>query len=164
MAISVNFSPTPTAIAGYTPQNLPLAPINWEADWKPLQSKSPNELTLVNLKSTYDRPEKIRFTWTEIPDVYKNTQISATVQAPSKRGIKLYWQYRAIASVTDATVPDFRIDFPVESHGVLTIPSNGYMTELDVSTHLGHLAACLFPTGSNATTWLAGALRGSLSK
>lgn len=162
MPKTVNVGYTDTAISGVTSLTFPRGLLNYKVDYR-VKSDTSNELILTNLTSPVDRPERIRISYQEISNIYSGTDIDASVYSPSKRGTSILVQLTEILSVTDSTVPAFRVDLPLSIHLVLKVPANENLTSDIVLASLGRLISGLFETGSTANTRMNSLLRGSLS-
>lgn len=111
MAKVVNVGYTDTPIAGSPVLNLLRGSVNFKADFR-VKVDTPNEVIVTNLTSPVDRPEKFRFAYSEVPDIYKGTDINPAVYAPSRRGVSVLCQLSEVISVTDSTDPSYRKDVP----------------------------------------------------
>lgn len=115
----------------------------------------------MNITSPMDRIEKLRFAYSEIGDVYKNTSIDPSVAAASKRGVQVLAQTSETWSLTDAVDPEYRVDLPVSAHIVLKIPACEYISEADILELLGRTIGGLYD-GTTAEWRLNDLVRGSL--
>lgn len=154
--VSVGYTDTQT-----TPKTLSRPDLSFTTDFR-VKTNEPSEATLVNLTSPIDRQETIRFGFREIKDVYKNTSIDPSVAAPSKKGVQLLAQVSDIFSITDASVPTYRVDLPVSAHIVVTVPQCEYITADMVATLVSRALASLYDTGATTSTRLSQVMRGSL--
>lgn len=157
--LSLGFTDTP--IEGVTSLDFPRGLINYGADFRIKQSAN-NEVILTNLTCPTDQPEKFRIGYQEIADVYTNTGIQTSVQAPYKRGIKLLVQLTQVASITDDTDADFRIDAPISVQLIVKVPSIQEVTEEIILQSIGRLMSGIFETGSTTSTRLRSEFRGAL--
>lgn len=157
----VNFGYTDTPIDGVTALTLSRGLLNFKADFSPVNLKN-GEATVTNVTSPQDRPEKIRFAFSKIDNVYKGSGISSSVQAPSVRGTNLLVQLTEVASITDTTDASYRVDVPISAHIVLKVPAIEQITEDQIVAVVGRLISGLFETGKSDSTRLARLIRGSL--
>lgn len=144
-----------------TPKTLNRADLSYAADFRVRQDE-PGEAILVNLTSPIDRTETIRYGYSEIKDVYKNTSIDASVMAPSKKGVQVLAQVNDTFSLTDSVDPTYRVDLPVSAHIIVKIPACEYITPAMVETLVARAAASLYDTGATTTTKISQLLKGSL--
>lgn len=154
--INVGYTDTTT-----TPKSLSRPDLSYAVDFR-VKSNEPSEAIIVNLTSPNDRLETIRFGYTEIKDVYKNTAIDASVMAPSKKGIQVLAQVNETFSLSDATDATYRVDLPVSAHVIVKIPACEYITPAMVETLVARCVASLYDTGSTGSTKLSQLLKGSL--
>lgn len=162
MSKSVSVGYTDTPISGVTSLDLSRGLVNFGADFRK-KSESTNELILTNLTSPVDRPERFRYAYNDVANVYSGTGIDATVYSPSKKGVSVLIQLTETFSVTDSVDPTYRIDLPVSAHMVLKIPANENITAAMVETLIGRLASGAYETGSETVSRLQSILRGSLT-
>lgn len=162
MSKSTSTGYTDTAIAGYTPQTLTMGAVNFGANFTVKSEIGGKELVITNLTCPVDRPEKFRYSFTDVANVYTGTGIEPSLAAPSKKGISLLVQLTEVLSVTESTDADFRIDLPVSYHLVVKVPSSEYITASVVQTGICRLLSGLYATGDDATTRIDALLRGSL--
>lgn len=144
-----------------TPKTLSRVDLSYAADFRVRQDE-PGEAILVNLTSPIDRTETIRYGYSEIKDVYKNTSIDASVMAPSKKGVQILAQVNDTFSLTDSADPTYRVDLPVSAHIIVKIPACEYITPAMVETLVARAAASLYDTGATTTTKISQLLKGSL--
>jgi len=161
MSKSVSFNYTDTAISGVTSLNLPRGLVNFGADWK-IKEQEPEEAIVTNLTSPLSFPEKMRFSTSEVADVYKGAGVDPSMYAPSRRGVSLLGQVTEVWTVTDSTDASYQVALPVSAHLVIKVPNNENITPAMVQTLLGRLVSGLYETGSTGTTRIAAMLRGSL--
>lgn len=157
----VNFGYTDTPIQGVTSLTLSRGLLNFKEDFSPINVKN-GEATITNVTSPQDRPEKIRFAFSKIDNVYKGSGISTSVQAPSVRGTNLLVQLTEVASITDNTDASYRVDVPISAHIVLKVPAVEQITEEHVIAVVGRLVSGLFETGKSDSIRLSRLVRGSL--
>lgn len=156
-----SFNRTDTSVSGVTSLSLPMAVLNYGADFK-VKVDDPSEAIITNLTSPIDKPERFRYALTDVKDIYKNADIDSNLYAVSKRGISLLCQLTDTWTITDSTDATYESDLPVSGHIVLKIPSNQLLTSTMVKDFIGRLVAGLFATGVVDTTRLQSLLRGSL--
>jgi len=162
MATTTNVGYTDTAIAGNPTLNLLRGPVNFGSDFR-IKSNTGSELVLVNLTSPVDRPEKFRFSFGEIANIYSGTEVDPSVYAPSKKGVSVLCQLTETISVTDAADPSYRVDLPVSAHLVLKLPSNENLTSAMIQTLVARLVSGLYETGLTTTSRISSLVRGSLT-
>jgi len=162
MAKTVSMNYLDTAISGVTTLPLNRGLVNFGADWR-TKSEEPEEVILTNLTSPIAYPERFRFAFSDVKDVYTGVGIDPTLYAPSRRGISLLNQLTEEWTVTDSADASFLQVLPVSAHLVVKIPVNDQITAAMVQTLVARLLSGLFETGSTTTTRLAAMLRGSLT-
>lgn len=157
--LTTNYVDTP--IPGVTGLNLARGLVNFGADFK-VKKDSPDEVILTNLTCPVIYPEKIRFSVSDVNNVYTGSSIEPSLFAPTKRGTSILCQVVETWKVTDSTDPSYEVALPVSAHLVLKVPNNEMITPAAVQTLVGRLISGLFETGATNTTRLSALLRGSL--
>lgn len=161
MAKVVNVGYTDTPISGVSSLNFPRGLVNFGADFR-IKNDTGSELLVTNITSPVDRPEALRWAYTDVQDIYKGTNVDPSVYAPSKRGLSLLAQVSETWSVTDSVDATFRVDLPVSAHIVLKIPASEFITAQMIQTLVGRLVSGIYDTGDLTTTRLNALMRGSL--
>lgn len=161
MAKTVSYNRTDTAVAGNPTLTLPMAVLNYKADWR-VKSEANGEAVLTNLTSPIDAPERLRFAVSDIKDVYKNTGIDPLTAAPSKKGVSVLCQLTDTWTVTDSEDATYVVNLPVAGHIVLRIPANENITSDMLKLFVGRLIDGLFETGLSDSTRLRALSRGVL--
>lgn len=150
-----------TPIAGNPTLSLPLAPVNFPADFA-VVSDVPGEVQVTNTTCPTDRPEKFRFAYSEVKDVFKGTGIDPNLFTPSRYGASVLVQLTDIYSITDSVDPKYQAALPLSGHIVLKVPNNQLLTGEMIKAFLGRLSDGVFNTGVTDTIRLQSLLRGSL--
>lgn len=158
--LSMNF--TDTAVTGGTAVELTLPQLNWSADFRERDTKSPDEVIVVNTTSPIDQPEKFRWAYNQVQDVYRNSGIDPTLYYASRRGTQILCQLTDVYSVTDSAAPDYLALLPVEAHLVVRVPNNDLLTPQIVEGLIKRMLAGLYETKSGQYTRLQALLRGAL--
>lgn len=158
MAKTLNKGFDPTGEA--SDKTLAIAGFKYPDEFR-VKSESPDEAILVNITSPMDRVEKLRFAYSEVADVYKNTSIDSSVAAASKRGVQVLAQASETWSLTDDADPEYRVDLPVSAHIVVKIPACEYISETDILELLGRAVGGLYD-GTTAQWRLSDLVRGAL--
>lgn len=161
MAKSVNVGYTDTPISGVSSLTLSRGLVNYGADFK-VKSDEPNEAIITNLTCPISYPEKFRWSYSDVADVYKGTGIDPGLFAPTRRGVSLLCQLTETWKVTDSVDASYEVALPVSAHVVLKVPTNDNITPAMVQTLIGRLISGLYETGLNDTKRLSALLRGSL--
>jgi hypothetical protein len=142
-------------------KNVAIPSLSWGTDFK-TKVDDPNEVIVTNVTCPLDRPETIRFGYTEIADVYKNTSIDSSVYAPTKRGIQLLAQVNDVYTVTDSVDTQYRVDLPVQAHLVIKVPANELITADEVNKLIARAVSTFYATATVTSEKIAAMIRGSL--
>lgn len=157
--LSVNY--TDTAIPGVSSLKLERGLVNFGADFK-VKSDEPNEVILTNLTSPVVYPEKIRFSVSDVANVYTGSSIEPSLYSPTKRGVSMLCQLTETWKVTDPAVPEMEIALPVSAHIVIKVPNHELVTPQQIEILVGRLVSSLYETGATEPKRLGALLRGSL--
>lgn len=165
MGKSITLGINDTPISGVSNLTLDRAILNFSEDFR-IKTRTPDEIVLVNLNASGDRPEQIRISRREIGNVYQSTfgrGISPNVQASSTQGVELLVQWNGTFASHDSEDADFEQHLPVQAHLVLKTPKSLSAPELKLA--LGRLISSLFDPGAaeNADAGLEAKLRGALT-
>lgn len=161
MSKSVSVGYTDTAIDGSPVLNLLRGSVNYGADFR-VKSDGGSEVVLTNITSPVDRPEKFRFGFSEIANIYSGSDVDPGAYAPTKLGASVLCQLTDIWSVTDSVDPSYRVDLPVSAHLVLKFPKNENITAEMLQTLVARMLSGLYDTGLVTTDRIAAMARGSL--
>lgn len=159
MSKSINVGYTDTVT---TAKSLSRPDLSYTADFR-VRNEVPGETILVNLSSPIDRPETVRFGYSEIKDVYKNTSIDPSVMAPTRKGVQVLAQVNDIYSLTDSADPSYRVDLPVSAHIIVKVPACEYITPDMVQSLVARTVASLYDTGTTTSTKISQLLKGALT-
>lgn len=159
MTIDKGYTDTP--ITGVTKLDFKRGLVNFKENFR-VSSDTPQEVILTNLSSPLDRSEKFRIGYDTVKDVYRNTDIHQSVQAPSSRGISVLCQLTNTISSVDATNPEYRVDLPISAHLVLKFPASAEISAEMIEEHIGRLISGLYATGSTSVDRLKSLMRGAL--
>lgn len=148
MPIINSFGYTDTIVPGApTPAFTPIPVINWASDFA-VKTESAGEIVLVNTTTPYDQNEKIRFGFSEISDVYKNSDLGVDQQSTSKAGVNVLVQITENVKVTDSAVSSGALAYlPLSAHIVLKVPKSAYIDDAVVTTLLKRLIGTLYKNG-----------------
>lgn len=161
MAQTINPGYTDTAIAGVPSLTFPRGLVNYKADFR-VQKNGTNDVTLVNLTSPVDRPERFRFAISDVANIYTNSGIDSSVWAANRQGQSLLIQVSEVYSVTDSTDPSFRVDLPIVCNITLKTPKSAFITTDVILSLLGRAVSGAFETGSTSTDGIKRLEHGSL--
>lgn len=128
-----------------------------------VKSEVVGETILANLTSPLDRPETLRYGYSEIKDVYKSTTIDPSVMAPSKKGVQILVQVNDIFSLTDSVDASYRVDLPVSAHLIVKVPACEYITPDQIQTLAARTVAMLYDTGSTTSAKIAKLAKGAVT-
>lgn len=134
---------------------------DYGADFR-VKSNTPGEAKLVNTTTPIDRPEIMRIAYSEVNDVYSNTQIDTSVQATSHKGVQILVQLTEVWSITDDTDAEYRVDLPISAHLVLKVPASELIASSDVLALTNRLIGGLYDGQAVDTTRVQSLLRGAL--
>lgn len=154
--ISVGYTDT-IAVA----KSLSIPDLDYTVDFTPKSTKD-GVAIITNVTSPLDRPENIRFAYSEIANVYEGTKVDPGYLGTSKRGVSLLCQVTDIYSLTDDTDTAYRVDLPVSAHIVLRLPACEYITPDMAKALVVRTVSSMFGTGQVSSARIAALLRGSL--
>lgn len=157
--LSVNYTDTP--ITGGTTPSITVAKLNYKADFRPTVDE-PKEVRLTNLTSPLDAPERWRFAYQDIADVYRNTGIDPTMYYQSRRGLQILCQLFDTYKVTDSADAAYLAMLPVEAHLVLRVPNNALLTSDIIRGLIGRMVGGIFDPSQTVDSRLSALLRGAL--
>jgi len=127
-----------------------------------VKSDSPGEARIVNTTTPIDRPETLRFAYSEIKDVYANTSIDTSAYASSRKGVQVLVQLTDVYALTDDTDASYRVDLPVSAHLVIKLPANENISSADVLGLANRLVGGLYDNQVVNSDRISALLRGSL--
>lgn len=157
--LSVNY--TDSAISGGTSLSMTVPSLNYTSDFRVI-TDDPGECRITNLTSPLDQPERYRFAYQQINDIYKNSGIDPTLYYQTRRGSQILCQLTDVYASTDSADASYLALLPIRSHIVLTIPNNDLITEQVVQAHVLRTLAGLFDAKSSVGSRLKSVLRGAL--
>lgn len=161
MSLSINKNILDTPVEGVPTLSIACPTLNFGVDYA-VKDANASEATLVNLTGTVADVETIRIKRADVANVYTNSGIDPSYQAPSKRGQSIVTQINAVYTVSDSDDASYRVDLPVQCHLVLKLPHNPLLTE-EVALELAKRCfSTLYDTGVTTSGRLKRVLRGSL--
>lgn len=114
--------------------------------------RTAGEAVYGNIDTPADAQRKVRFAFSNIANVYRGSGVDPGFQYTSKRGISAVCQSTFVATTTDDTDTDVRIDWPVSIHTVLRMPVTAFLTSENVYQFLtSHVADLLQNAGASDT-------------
>lgn len=161
MSLSLNKNILDTPVSGVPTLAIACPTLNFAVDYA-VKDANASEAALVNLTGTVSDVETIRIKRADVANVYTNSGIDPSYQAPSKRGQSVVTQINAVYTVVDSSDASYRVDLPLQCHLVLKVPHNPLITEGVVLDAAKRCFSTLFDTGSTTSGRLARVLRGSL--
>lgn len=161
MAKQLSYGYTDTPVSGVTTLTLPRSVVNFGADYR-VREDEPDNAVLTNLTAPQGQPERFRWGYSEVADVYKGTDIEPALRTQMKRGVQVLCQLTETWNVTDTEDATYNVALPVSAHIVLKIPNSTVITAANVEYLVGRLVSGLFETGSTTDERLVALLRGSL--
>lgn len=157
--LSKNFKDTP--VTGGTAVTLELPQLNYGADFRVIKDTA-SEAIVTNITSPLDQPERFRWAYSAVTDVYRNTGIDPTLYYPSRKGVQVLCQLTDVYGVTDSEDASYQALLPVEAHLVIRVPANNLLTPQQVESIVTRMLAGLYETNSTQYTRLGAVLRGAL--
>lgn len=145
-----------------TPKNLPVPDLSYGVDFR-VKSETANEVVITNVTSPIDRPEQLRFGYSEIKDVYANTSVDPSVYSNSRKGVQILCQVTDVYSVSDTVDATYRVDLPVSCHVVVKIPACELITPDQIKALVFRSVSGMFETGQVTSARLNSMFRGSLT-
>lgn len=161
MAKSLSLNYTDTPVTGGTAVKLELPQLNYGVDFRVVKDTAA-EAIVTNITSPLDQPERIRWAYSSVADVYRNTGIDPTLYYPSRKGVQVLCQLTDTYGVTDSEDASYQALLPVEAHLVIRVPSNNLLTPQRVESMVTRMLAGLYETNSGQYTRLGALLRGAL--
>lgn len=160
MAYSIAYNVSDTPISG-ADMKLQLPAVNFSTDFR-VERDEPDELIVTNLTSPIGIPERFRFGFSTIANVYNGTRIEPAMRSQMIQGVSVLCQLNDTWTVTDSADPTYSILLPVSCHVVLKVPNSPALTGDNIQYLLTRTISGLMPQGQVGTQRLAALLRGSL--
>lgn len=135
-----------TAISGVTAPSVTLPVINFSDDYR-VKAESTNEVILCNITSPLDQPATIRYGYSDIANIYKNSGISSDFVAGTVKGANLLAQVTETIKVTDSVDASFAQYLPISAHLVLKVPQSAYIDNAQMQRITQRLLATLYNKG-----------------
>lgn len=161
MSLQLSKNITDTPVSGVSSLDVSCPVINYGKDYAVVSSNA-DEATLVNLTTGASTTEKVLVKRASVANVYSNTSIDQSYQAPTKRGVSVVFQINSVYTVTDTADSGYRVDLPVQAHIVLKMPSNDLVTDSVILDAAKRCVSTLFDTGSTGSARILRVFRGSL--
>lgn len=161
MAYQLSYGYTDTAISGVTTLSLPRGLVNFAADYA-VRTNEPDNVIATNLTATQGLPEKFRWSYSEVADVYRGTSVEPALRTQMKKGTQVLCQLTENWIVTDSEDKTYMSVLPVSAHIVLKVPNSTVISAENIQALIGRLISGLYDTGSTNTSRLTAMLRGSL--
>lgn len=142
-------------------KNIAIPDLTYGTDFVKTEN-TPNEVIISNKTSLdIESPEQIRYAYNIVKDVYKDTDIDVSAQAPLKRGVQvmteLKTKYRATNTINGST-----IDLPALGRIVLRFPTYQAVTETMIADLLVRTLSSTFNSTKVNTARVLELARGSL--
>lgn len=135
-----------TAISGVTAPSVTLPIINFSDDYR-VKSESTSEVILCNITTPLDQPATIRYGYSEIANIYKNSSINSDFISGPRKGANLLAQITETVKVTDSVDASFSQYLPVSAHLVLKVPQSAYIDSTQMQRIIQRLLATLYTNG-----------------
>lgn len=146
MAKVLTTGPNGTAIGGLATLTLAVPPLNYDADFRALESV-PGKLVMTDITSPQDQPSTIRLAQTSRPNIYAGTSIDPSAFLASRKGVDTIVEAKEVWSITDAADPSFLQLMPARAAITLTLPVSSLVTADVVMGLVGRAVAALFAQG-----------------
>lgn len=160
MSYSLNKGYTDTIT---TPKNVAIPDLDYANDFH-VSRDVPGEVVMTNTTSPLDREESIRFSITNVKDIYTGTSVDPAYFAPSHQGISLVIQVNDTWRYEDAVDPTAQaIDLPITSHIVIKAPKTSYIDADNYLSIVKRAVSLAFDTGSVTSNRLMMLLKGALN-
>lgn len=161
MSKVLTYGYTDTPVSGVSNLSLPRPVVNFGVDYR-VREDEPDQAIVTNLTAPQGKPEKFRWAYSEVQDVYRGTDIEPALRTQTKKGVQILCQLTETWNVTDSADATYNVALPVSAHIVLKIPNSDVITVDNVQYLIGRLISGLYETGSDNTSRLQSMLRGSL--
>lgn len=160
MSLSLNVGYTDSALDPDVAQDLSMAKLNF-ADYA-VKVDTAGNCVITNITSPMDRPERFRFGYKEINDVYKGSGIDPGYYGASRKGFSLVTQNTNVLRIDDSADSSNIVDLPISIHLVVKAPAHQLVTASVIYTMLGRMLAVIHEQAGSDSTKLALLVRGSL--
>jgi len=161
MSRVLNVNHTDSTVSGVSSLSLPISVLNYAADWG-VKDGTQNDLILVNNTSPVDRMERIRYSVSDISNIYNGSNIDPNLFMDTKRGVSLLAQLNGVYTITDSVNTSYERVAPIQAHLVLKLPVDAVITPNTLLSLVGRLCSTLFDTGVTTSARLGRMVRGSL--
>lgn len=105
------------------------------------------KLTNLNV-SDLSSQEQTTLQFTRVPNIYLNSEVEKTLQAPTKTGLKIYHNLEQVWTYSDGSAPTAPVyNKPVRASLMLSIPNDGIVTTNDVTALLKDLLETFYWDG-----------------
>lgn len=135
-----------TAISGVTAPTLTLPVLNYGTDFR-VKSEKDNEVVLVNTTAGVEEDEQLRYGYSEITDVFRNSGISASSDVACKSGYSIVVQLTKNIRVTDSADASYGVSYPISAHLVLKVPKCEIITGPYLQTVVSRMLGGLYENG-----------------
>lgn len=161
MSKVLSYTRTDTAVGGVPSLSLPIAVLNYAADWR-VSKNLPEEVILTNLTSAIGFPEKFRISMRQIPDAYKGSPIDASIRSLNKQGIEILVSHTDTAQWTDTEDATFLEAKCPRMNVTFTFPADGSFDADAMLTYIKRSISGLFDTGVVTSSRINAMVRGIL--
>lgn len=148
MSFVLGYGPNGTAVDGVTDVTFPVAPLNYDADFRVLE-EGPGKVVLTDITSPLNQPSTLRIAQSVRANVYANTEIDSSAYLSSKRGSDTIIEVREVWSKTESTDPSYERLFPVRCAITLTVPTDAIIDATSVKRLVARTVAGLATMGDN---------------
>lgn len=165
MAKVANYGPNGTAVAGVSSITLPIAPLNFDADFGVVQDE-PGKVVMTDVTSPVGRPALVRIATRERANIYAGSNLDPGVYLPVRSGTDKLVEVTMVVEVTDPADPSYLKLFPVRLAVTSTLPryADVDMVALEKVLLTRAIAAMAAQGASTLDTGLAATSRGVLTK
>lgn len=163
MAKVTTLGPNGTPIGGLSTVTFPVAPLNYEADFLPIEDGA-GRTVYTDITSPTDQPATVRLQVSSRPNVYVGSSIDASAYLPNRKGVDIYVEAKNVVTVTDSEDASYLAQFPIRAALAVTCPQSVLVTDEMVEAMVARIVAALFGQGDATPDDGIGALLRGVTK
>lgn len=149
MSFVLGYGPNGTAVDGVTDVTFPVAPLNYDADFRVLE-EGPGKVVLTDITSPLNQPSTLRIAQSVRANVYTNSDIDSSAYLSSKKGADTIVEVREIWSKTTVSDPSYERLFPVRCAITLTVPTDAIIDTTSVQRLIARAVAAFATMGDDS--------------